>query len=174
LHESSRPNGANFDGLDCFVLLVCALAGLSACGGRHLTVKINIVPSANANNPIAVDLVQVPDKDLAKEIGKLTAADWFQKKEQYFLDYPRPDQLKVVDSREWIPGQSVSPITITAPGALPIALPIKIPVVAPKSPAMFVFANYFSPGPHRANILPNKITTIQLGLDDLKVVVEQK
>lgn len=156
------------------MLLLCALALLSGCGGRRLTVKINIVNAANANNPIAVDLVQVADKDLAKEIGKLTAADWFQKKEQYLLDYPKPGELEVVDSREWIPGQSVSPITIPAPGSLPIAIPVKIPVVAPKAPTMFVFANYFTPGPHRANLLPNKITTIQLGVDDLKVVVEKK
>jgi type VI secretion system protein len=132
------------------------------------------VNAANANNPIAVDLVRVADKDLAKEIGKLTAADWFQKKEQYLLDYPKPGELEVVDSREWIPGQSVSPITIPVPGALPIAIPVKIPVVAPKPPTMFVFANYFTPGPHRANLLPNKVTAIQLGVDDLKVVVEKK
>jgi hypothetical protein len=39
---------------------------------------------------------------------------------------------------------------------------------------MFVFANYSTPGPHRAVLQPDKITTIQLGVEDLKVIVDKK
>lgn len=106
------------------------------------------------------------DKDLAKEVSKLTAADWFEKRDQYLRDYSKPGVLTVA-SREWIPGQPVAPWKIPAPLSLPI------PIIS-TPPVMLVFANYFTPGPHRAKLQPNKITTIELGADDLTIVVDKK
>jgi type VI secretion system protein len=148
------------------ISLLCLIAALNGCAKRQLTVKIAIVAEANGNNPIAVDVVRVANKDLAKEISKLTAADWFQKRDQYLRDYAKPGVLSV-DSQEWVPGQPVPALKLPEPLSLPI------PMIS-KTPTMLVFANYFSPGPHRATLQPNKIITIQLGADDLSVVVDKK
>lgn len=151
--------------IPCFTVLFLLVA-LSDCAKREFTVKVAIVPEANGNNPVAVDLVRVEDKDLAKEISKLTAADWFQKRDQYVRDYPKPGIL-TVESSEWVPGQPVSPLKIPSPLSLPI------PLIS-TSPTTLIFANYFTPGPHRAKLEPHKIITIQLDVDDLTVVVDKK
>ncbi|MDQ1473128.1 MAG: type secretion system protein [Bryobacterales bacterium] len=147
----------------------CALLAIvltSACAKRQLTIKVGITAGANGNNPVALDLVSVTDKDLGKEISKLTAADWFQKREQYLRDYSKPGVLNVT-SGEWVPGQPVPSLQLPAP--FPIALPI-----ISSSATVLVFANYFSPGPHRAKLQPNKLTTIRLGEDDLTVFTGSK
>ena len=146
------------------VLLAITLA--SGCAKRQLTVKVGIVAGANGNNPVALDLVSVTDKDLGKEISKLTAADWFQKRAQYQLDYSKPGILHVT-SGEWVPGQSVPALQLPAP------FPIPLPMIT-STTTVVAFANYFSPGPHRAKLQPNKLTTIQLGEDDLAVVTDKK
>src|SRR3954454_20267783 len=87
----------------CAATLVVALCLLmclaSACRvGRKtptLCIRTGIAPLANQNSPIPVDLVLVRDKDLLKEVSKLSAADWGQRREQYLRDYPDKKQLIV-------------------------------------------------------------------------------
>jgi type VI secretion system protein len=120
---------------------------------------------------VAVDLVAVSDSDLAKQISKLTAAQWFENKNDYKLSDSKPGVLTVC-SWELGSGQKRAP-QIEVPAPKPLKLPVKIPIVAAPATSVFVFANYSSPGPHRATLQPNKMTTVLLAQDDLKIVVDK-
>jgi type VI secretion system protein len=135
-------------------LAVLASTGCIKMGIRpHATVAVNIAPDANQNQPVAFDFIEINDKDLAKEISKMTAADWFQKRSQIEEDFPKPNSISV-RSWEWIPGQVVPDITI----------PMR---KAPRS--TLVFANYSTPGPHRAAIDTSKAESVALGRDDMTI-----
>jgi type VI secretion system protein len=152
----------------CVVLLLSLSAILCGCGSRQLTIRIDIVPNSNDNSAIAVDVVSVANGDLAKQISKLTAADWFRDKNDYLMTDSKPGTLSV-KSGEWIAGQKGIPdIKIPAPKRL------KVPIVGAPAPTVIVFANYLTPGPHRATLQPDKLTTILLGQDDLQVVADLK
>lgn len=173
LRERFKERGCRRNGLGCCALSFCLAAALCGCASRQLTVRIDIVPGSNSNSAIAVDVVSVTDGDLAKQVSKLSAADWFGgKKDEFLLNYSKPGVLKV-DSGEWISGQTGVP-DIKMPAPKPLKIPLKIPVVAAPAPTVFVFANYLTPGPHRATLQPNKVTTILLGQDDLKIRVDKK
>jgi type VI secretion system protein len=117
----------------------------------HLTVAVDIGPDANDNKPIAFDLVQINDKDLAKDVAKMTAADWFQKRDQIRGDFPKANSISVL-SWEWVPGQVVPQIQI----------PMRR---APR--AILVFANYSNPGAHRMHIDPSMPVGLSLGKADI-------
>ena len=118
-----------------------------------LDVKVHVSPKANNNNPVAVDLVLVSDKKLLKELMKMSASEWFEKRGQVQLDYPKETGL-YAGRWEWVPGQEV-----------------KVDQVNIKSDFAggIVFANYFKPGAHRALIDPHKGVLITLGEDNLCV-----
>jgi type VI secretion system protein len=150
------------------VLLTCGLSLLillPACGGgagirsssTKLLMKVDVSPQANNNNPVALDLVLVKDKKLLKELMKISASEWFEKRKQYRLDYPKELGLSA-GSWEWVPGQVV---TVDP-------LPIKY-----KVNGGLVFANYFNPGTHRAVINPKKPFVIKLGAEGIMVVPEK-
>ena len=150
------------------ILSACGMFTLSllaACGGvrvplfppNKLMVKVDVSPQANNNNPVALDLVLVRDKNLYKELMKISAKEWFEKRSQYKLDYPKETGLSA-GSWEWVPGQVV-----------------KLEPMPNNSAATrgLVFANYFTPGAHRAVIDPRKPIVITLGPEDI-VVAPQK
>ena len=124
-----------------------------ASGESKLQVKVHVSPTANQNNPVAVDLVLVSDKKLLKELTKMSAKDWFENRHQVQLDYPKETDL-TAGTWEWVPGQAVEIER----------LPVSVDIVGG-----VVFANYFSDGPHRAVINPRKDILITLGEDDLCV-----
>ncbi len=142
------------------ILTISALF-LPGCGALHLkpqsllkprlTVAVNIKPDANENKPIAFDLVQINDKDLARDVAKMTAADWFQKRDQIREDFPKTSSISV-RSWEWVPGQVVPDIQI----------PMRR---APR--AVLVFANYSDPGAHRIRIDPSMPVQLALGRVDI-------
>jgi type VI secretion system protein len=143
---------------------ICLLILLPACGvrvplrpGPKLLVKVNISPQANNGNPVALDLVLVKNKKLLKELMTLTAKQWFEKRSQYKLDYPKETGLSA-GSWEWAAGQVV---TIEP-------MPIKS-----KPAGGLVFANYFTEGAHRAVIDPGKPIVITLGTEDMTVKMEK-
>src|ERR1044071_4483147 len=80
--------------------------GPGASGNSSLDVKFHISPAANNNNPVAVDLVLVKDKKLLGELMKMSASDWFEKRHQVELDYPKETELDA-GRWEWVPGQQV-------------------------------------------------------------------
>lgn len=98
---------------------------MSGCVKRSMCVRTDIVPVANGNQPVAVDLVLVRDKDLTKKLATLSATDWFQGRAQFLRDYPDPKDLRVIH-REWVPGQVIpcSNVTMTPMPGLRLSLPI--------------------------------------------------
>ncbi len=122
-------------------------------------VRVSIAPDANGGNPVALDILLVSDKELLKELQKMSASDWFARREQIILDHPKEEEL-VVLKREWVPGQVVEPAHLT---------------VRPEIKAGLVFANYFSPGEHRA-VLDPRAKDIQINLEGnkLEVVARKK
>lgn len=116
-------------------------------------VKVHVSPAANNNNPVAVDLVLVSDKKLLKELMKLSASEWFEKRHQFALDYPKEIGLEA-GRWEWVPGQQVKLDRV---------------IVKTEVAGGVVFANYFNAGTHRAPIDPGKGVLITLGEEDLCV-----
>lgn len=142
---------------------VCLVFSQAACVPKvvrstsKLMVKVDVSTQANNNNPVALDLVLVKDKKLFKELMKISASEWFEKRNQYRLDYPKELGLNA-GSWEWVPGQVV---TIEP-------IPFKF-----KAAGGLVFANYFTPGAHRAVINPGKPIKITLGTEDISVASEK-
>jgi type VI secretion system protein len=107
----------------------------------------------NNDAPVTVDLVIVYEEALLKELAKLTASQYFAKKEQI-----RRDAGETIDvyTYEIVPGQTlapqpVKPNHVTGQGAL-------------------VFARYATPGDHRQAIGPDREVTLQMGTKDFKVI----
>ena len=124
-----------------------------------LDLSVHVSPRANGNNPVALDILLVSDKELLKELQKMSASDWFAKREQIILDHPKQQDL-VVLRRELVPGQFVEPARL---------------VVQPEIRAGIVFANYFNPGEHRAVLDPRaRGIQINLGEDKLEVIARRK
>jgi len=142
------------------LLAVTSVTGCSAAGkvrsafGGRLPVKVTIAPGANDDTAIAVDFVVVYSDKLLDEIMKVSAAEWFSKKNRFLADHP---QELMVEAREWVPGQPVAPWTIQyRAGAKKVV----------------VFADYHSGGEHRAVMPPQQASRVLLGETDLTVEAE--
>ena len=122
-------------------------------GEAKLDVKVHVSPKANNNNPVAVDLVLVSDKKLLQELMKMSASEWFEKRNQVLLDYPKETEL-AAGRWEWVPGKEVKVDRVR----------VKYEVTGG-----VIFANYFNAGTHRAPIDPRKGILITLGEDNLCV-----
>jgi hypothetical protein len=118
---------------------------------KGFSLQVNALGSANQNNPVAMDLVFVMDKKLAKDVAKMPAKDWFEKRQQLERDHPGKTQ---VVSWEWVPGQAAGPIDVA---------------VNSKTKAGFLFTNYASTGDHRAAIDTAKPIIVTLLEDDFTV-----
>ena len=129
------------------LILVLILSSIGACGiaaktraaiKGDLNMYVSIAAKVNSDNPLPVDVVWVYDEDLLKELLKLSAKTWFEKKEQFRRDFPSNEAFEVWPW-EWTPGQKVAVQ--------------KIPIKA-KSKGGIIFANYLIDGDHRARIDP--------------------
>jgi type VI secretion system protein len=142
------------------VLLACV--AFSGCGFAtlhpsrlikpELSLVVEVAGDANVNQPVALDFVSINDKDLAKDVSKMTSADWFQKRDQITQDF-KPSSISI-RSWEWVPGQVVPDI--------------KVPM-RKKPRAILVFANYSTPGPHRALVDTSKAAILKLNREDMKL-----
>ena len=128
-----------------------------ASGQSELVMKVNVASDANDGNPVAFDLVLVTDETLLEELGEISASEWFEKRNQYRLDYPEEAGLSA-GSWEFVPGQDVAPQSIT----------VKREIVGG-----VIFANYSTPGEHRAVIDPRKSFAVTLGTEDFTVTLEE-
>ena len=128
-----------------------------ASGQSELVMKVNIASDANDGNPVAFDLVLVTDEMLLEELGEISASEWFANRNQYRLEYPEETGLRA-GSWEWMPGQGVAPQSIT----------VKREIVGG-----VIFANYSTPGEHRAVIDPRRSFTVILGAEGFTVTLER-
>jgi type VI secretion system protein len=137
-------------------VIVLASAGLLAsCGlgvrtralfGGAVDLKVQIDDNANFNSPVALDVLLVYDEDLLKQLLKMPAREWFDRRDQIKRDFPDGSGLDAW-SWEWVPGQRI-----------PVQ---RLPLVA-RAKAMVIYANYLSPGEHRARRPPHESVSLQL------------
>lgn len=115
--------------------------------------KVTLVtePDTNRDRAIAIDLVFVAQELPAQEIGKLSARDYFSRRAQLLRDYPEAVTLR---SWELAPGQLVEEADADPPCNL-----VKT----------YIFADYASPGDHRATLSNARSVQVTLGVDDLMV-----
>src|SRR5215218_4364236 len=94
-------------------LVILANAVPEASGQSKLAMEVNVASDANDGNPVAFDLVLVTDETLLEELGEISASEWFEKRNQYRLDYPEETGLSA-GSWEFVPGQDVAlePLTV--------------------------------------------------------------
>ena len=112
---------------------------LMACGSgpTALNVSLEANARANQNTPVAVAILVVYDKDVAKELSKKKASAWFSEMEQQLRD--NPDMSKF-DLRKWevMPGQRISEV--------------RMPLQGRTVEAAYVFADYlYDPNEKDAN-----------------------
>ena len=152
LDHWARPVGI-VNGLSHVVPKVVRKSIPGASGESRLQILVHVSEAANKNNPVAVDVVLVSDKKLLKELMKMSASKWFAERHQLQLDYPKETELDA-GSWEWVPGQVVKLDR----------LPVRLEIIGG-----VVFANYTTPGAHRAAIDPRKDILLTLGEEDLCV-----
>lgn len=131
------------------IILILGLA-LSGCSSGLPTidtqqVKISAAMDANADAPVAVDLVFAMDEDALAAVSNLASAQWFKDKSQIVLALPTGVRVR---SFELSPQRNLQ-YTITRDEE--------------KAVGAFVFAAYPTPGTHRARIDRLKNPVARLG-----------
>ncbi|NEX64808.1 hypothetical protein G3574_27320 [Noviherbaspirillum sp. 17J57-3] len=141
------------------LLAACLIVALSGCGAlnsvvagtRSLigldpkpvepdwkSVAIAAADDANANSAVAVDLVLIKDKAVLDSLVTMPAAKWFSSRNELQRTFP---EAFTVYQYELVPTQAVQ-LDAKSYGK-------------ERAWAAFVFANYASPGEHRARLLLN-------------------
>lgn len=138
---------------------VCLLGALSflgvgplaGCAADTLRVNFAIHAEANSNSPVSLSAVFVYSLKLQSKLSEMTAAQWFQKREQIVRDNPGD-----IEELYWefVPGQQVP------------ALEKRLRKRALQG---ILFANYRSPGTHRYIFDPKRPQDWQCGLREIKV-----
>ena len=138
----------------CLALEGCAVfRGLTAPSVVVRNIELQVVEKANENTPIAVDLVYLSSSQaLQDDVAKMTAEDWFTRKDQVARDFP--GELDVM-SFEPVPGQVIARRRLARPKV---------------NDAAFLFARYRTPGSHRYRLTGDDTNiVIVLGRDDFMV-----
>lgn len=117
----------------------------------QLSLQVAVSSDVNQNSPVAVDVLLIKDKSFLKTAQGLSANDWFLKKAQLQRQFPKGMDVK---SWEWVPGQSVAPISF---------------VVPVDTQGAMIFANYASAGPHSAPLPMSGKVAIFLDDDDFTI-----
>lgn len=119
--------------------------------GGTLPVEVTVAADVNQRSPIAVELLVVYERPVLEKLRELSARDWFDRRDQLRRDHPGAFESW---SWEWIPGQEVT------------VLEIRYGVGAK---AGIVFADYLTPGSHRAVLDPHRPVRLELERDDFAV-----
>ena len=116
--------------------------------------SIEAVPGANDDSPTAVDVVLLYDSSLTDRFLQLTAAQWFDQRDQLTRDYPAGIQ---VFSWEVVPGQTLSNLSVNRRSG---------------TTAGFVFARYASAAPNRLRLTDQSTVEVRLMRDSFSLVAE--
>lgn len=104
-------------------------------GVKTSTVEINVVPGANNDTAVQVDIIAVYDQTLLQRLLGISAKTWFSDKAQITLDYP--DGFRVWNW-QLVPGTQGVRTSVSADSV--------------KSYEILVFAGYAATGDHRARL----------------------
>lgn len=142
-------------------LLLAAVASLPACSlfTRPVwvrSIEFRVAEAANDDTPVAVDIVYLTaDPALTEEIAKMTAEDWFTRKEQLRRDFR--NDLDVT-SWELVPGTIRHRETLERPRVTQTG---------------FLFARYHAPGSHRYRLtVAETAILVKLDAADFAVVMQ--
>jgi type VI secretion system protein len=127
---------------------------LLGCGHTigPVPVDVSVAPQANDESPVAVDVVVIHDKALLQKLLSMSARDWFSRSVQLRRDYQSALEVwrwEVVPGQERLVRRELS-FRDSAKGAV-------------------VFANYYTPGDHRARINPRKPLRVVLEEDGFTI-----
>jgi len=140
-------------------VLLAALC-LQSCGtvgavkslfGGIFPAEVQISPELNQSSPIAVEFVVVYDKKMLGKLREMTAREWFEQRTQILRDHAGGLQTW---SFEWVPGQKVEPLAL------------RYEVGAKQG---VIFADFFSPGPHRLLVDPHHAIRLLFEADGFTV-----
>lgn len=141
------------------VLMVLSACGLIDAASSPVfkveAVQVRASSDANGFSATRLDLVFVYDPGVVDALQSATAAEWFSRKRQFLLDFPEGIGVK---SWEVVPSSTLG--TWEVPEDL-LENPAGDPAVAG-----FVFADYLSPGAHRARLETHLGLRIELMRDD--------
>ncbi|HEX4955273.1 MAG TPA: type VI secretion protein [Thermoanaerobaculia bacterium] len=127
--------------------MALVLLSTTACGlvsatqrmfGSTLPLEVVVSPRANLGNPVAVSLLVVYDRKVLERLIALPAASWFKERDQWRRDFPEAFD---VWGWEWVPGQVVRGEELE---------------VRAGARAVLIFADYYTPGSHRASVDPKR------------------
>lgn len=133
-----------------FAFVLLSVVALSGCGAIDVIkgafvsrlpkvelgdIQVLTDPGANLNTALQFEIVLVKDPDVLKKLSEMSAAKWFESREDLRKTYPGG-----FESTEWelVPGQD-----------------LRVPSEKFKDKralAVMIFANYLTPGEHRARI----------------------
>jgi len=116
---------------------------------------VRVHARANDRSPVPVDLVLVRDKETLGVVLPLTARQWFQQRDQLLRDHPGSLHA---EHWEFVPGQA------RRFDRLPMGR---------SGVALIIFADYLTPGPHRARVGHLQRFTLVLGERDFQVVPDE-
>ncbi len=137
--------------------VVLSLLATSGCGGpKIMKVGLQAEVEANQNSPIAVAVLAVYDKDLFKELSKLSAKEWFEQEEQRLKD--NPDQT-LFTHKSW----EILPLQRVREEWFPLRDEDGIRGI--------VFADYSGEGKFRMRFDPQARVLISLAKNDFAIVV---
>lgn len=135
--------------------VVESLYGDGVLFGAARRIEFRIAPDLNDNYPVAVELIVVYTKALEKELGALTAQEWFERRAQFLRDFSKEEMQAF--RWEWVPGQAVAPQEFDYNRGARSAI---------------LFASYATPGDHRVRVeAPNHALRVTLGEADFEVEV---
>lgn len=141
-----------------FLIIALFLSGCSLWQTRVglEQVTITVVPGANDNTPVAVDIVAAADHDTLAAIQGISASQWFNARQQLQRDYPAT--LRVW-SLELVPGSRYQTKDIPLRGA--------------PAQGILLFAHYQSEGDHRLRLDNPDALHLLLMADDVTLTSEQ-
>lgn len=140
------------------ILLILSIYFLiQGCITPKMNLQADVKKNANNYSAISIDFVFIFTEKPLEEIKKISALDWFIKKDQYKNDYAINDDIQIL-SFELTPDQNIQ-ISKFKPNYNPLAL--------------VVFANYDSPGEHR--VIINDYTNLKMEFkeSDFLVIIEK-
>jgi hypothetical protein len=116
-------------------------------------IEFHVAENANDDTPIALDIAYLAaDQTLIEEVAKMTAEDWFTRKEQLRRDFR--DKVYAM-SWELVPDTIAPRKKLERPEA---------------GNAAFIFARYHTPMPHRYRLTDDDDDIlVKLGSDDFSV-----
>ena len=136
-----------------FLLLLTSCQNPLSQGTPMFIEKLEIIAENNANNnsPVAVDIVASYNKSLTERLISISARTYFQQKKQLERDFPNTIYTK---GWEIPPGMSANEVVMHDPQMVS---------------GMFIFADYLTPGDHRARLEPDEYVKVILQEKDMVI-----